>query len=111
MGDVSIQEAAMRLGVSTETIRRRLHKRVLKGRQETTPQGFVWTVELPEDLQGQPEHGDPYADLREMVATLKEELASKNSQIEQLHVLLQQQARALPSPNEKNTAWWQFWRR
>ena len=71
----------------------------LKGRQDPTPQGFVWTVEVPDDLPGEGEHGDGFADLRDMVATLKEELASKNTQIQELHVLLQQQARALPSPD------------
>ena len=110
MGDVSIQTAATRLGVSTETIRRRLRNGLLKGRQETTPQGFVWLVEVADDLPGQEEHADAYADLRDMVATLKEELVSKNTQMQELHVLLQQQAKALPSPDEKKTAWWRLWR-
>ncbi len=59
---------------------------------------------MPNDLPGREEHVDAYADLRDMVATLKEELVSKNTQIQELHVLLQQQAKALPSPSENKTA-------
>jgi len=66
---------------------------------------------LPVDLLGQEDHRGDRTVLWETVATPKEELASKNNQIGQLHVLLQQQAKALPSPDEKRTAWWQFWRR
>jgi hypothetical protein len=39
------------------------------------------------------------------------ELVSKNKQIEQLHILLQQAQAALPAPRE-NRPWWQrLWRR
>jgi hypothetical protein len=44
------------------------------------------------------------------IATQKEELASKNKQIEQLHVLLQQAQAALPAPRD-NRPWWRFWQR
>jgi chromosome segregation ATPase len=53
--------------------------------------------------------------LREMVSMLhaqveadREELTSKNKQIEQLHVLLQQAQAALPAPRD-NRSWWQRW--
>jgi hypothetical protein len=45
---VSIKEAAERLGVSQDTIRRRLKSGELAGEREKTPQGFVWCVELPQ---------------------------------------------------------------
>lgn len=51
---VSIKEAAERLGVSADTIRRRLKSGELSGEREKTPQGFVWRVELP----GESESGD-----------------------------------------------------
>ncbi len=112
MGDVSIAEAAQRLGVSTETVRRRLHKGTLKGEQVTTPQGFIWTVELPDEDPQQDNHRDDCADLRELVATLRGqveaqagELAAKNEQIRELHVLLQQSQPVLPAAR----AWWRFW--
>jgi predicted ArsR family transcriptional regulator len=128
MGEVSIQEAATRLGVSVETIRRRLHNGVLKARQVPTPQGFVWMVELPNEEPQQETHsGEPEA-LHELVAVLKaqlekkdhqleiqaaahqEQLEAKDRQIEQLHVLLQQAQAALPAPRDSRS-WWRFWQR
>jgi len=44
---VSIADAAERLGVSVDTVRRRLKRGKLSGEKEETPQGFVWRVELP----------------------------------------------------------------
>lgn len=46
---VSIQEAAERLGVSPDTIRRRLKRGELQGTQARTPQGFVWQIEVPSE--------------------------------------------------------------
>src|SRR5215218_684924 len=46
---VSIKEAAERLGVSQDTMRRRLKSGELAGEREKTPQGFVWRVELPQE--------------------------------------------------------------
>jgi transposase len=127
MGEVSIQEAATRLGVSVETIRRRLHRGVLKARQVPTPQGFVWMVELPNEEPQQDIRSEESAPLHELVAVLKsqlekkdhqleiqaaahqEQLEAKDRQIEQLHVLLQQAQAALPSP-KGHRPWWRFWR-
>lgn len=53
MERVPITEAASRLGVSTDTVRRRIRKGELPAHQQRTPQGYVWMVELPEDAQGQ----------------------------------------------------------
>jgi len=44
---VSIKEAAERLGISADTVRRRLKRGELAGRHEPTAQGFTWAVELP----------------------------------------------------------------
>jgi hypothetical protein len=56
--------------------------------------------------------------LREMVSILqaqveadREELASKNKQIEQLHVLLQQAQAALPASRDGRSWWQRLWRR
>jgi len=46
-GRVSIKVAADRLGISQDAVRRRLKNGELVGEKETTPQGFVWRVELP----------------------------------------------------------------
>ncbi len=50
MGEmVPIREAALRLGVSPDTVRRRMKAGELRGEKQPTPQGFVWHVELPAD--------------------------------------------------------------
>lgn len=51
---VTIKEAAERLGVSQDTIRRRLKMGELTGEREKTRQGFIWRVELPSELDLQP---------------------------------------------------------
>jgi hypothetical protein len=52
MASFTIKEAAERLALSELTIRRRLHAGLLTGHKETTPQGFVWMIELPDDVPG-----------------------------------------------------------
>jgi transposase-like protein len=111
---VTITEAARRLGISERTVRRRLHNGDLPGRQLATPQGFVWTVEMPDDTpngqsNGKPIDGEPEA-LRELVAVLKDQIETKDQQIKELHVLLQQAQAALPAPRD-DRPWWRFWPR
>jgi transcriptional regulator with XRE-family HTH domain len=49
--------------------------------------------------------------LWDRIRAQEEEIAAKNKQIEQLHVLLQQAQAALPAPKD-NRPWWQrLWRR
>jgi hypothetical protein len=137
---VSIAEAGKILGVAEITIRRRLHSGELKGHKRSTPQGYVWIVELSEeDLQRNREHEEPNGEhrsdptevettdevsfLRQMVEFLKEELKSrelswqqqfqaKDKQIEQLHVLLQRAQAALAAPREEHQPWWRrLWQR
>lgn len=48
-GWVSINQAAKQLGVSPDTIRRRLKRGELQGTQTRTPQGFVWQIEVPSE--------------------------------------------------------------
>ena len=137
---VSIAEAGKILGVAEITIRRRLRSGEIKGHKRSTPQGYVWIVELSEeDLQRNREHeegnGEHPSDpaeveatdetdfLRQMVEFLKEELKSrelswqqqsqaKDKQIEQLHVLLQQAQTALSAPREDHQPWWRrLWHR
>jgi hypothetical protein len=113
--DVTITEAARRLGISERTVRRRLHNGDLPGRQLATPQGFVWTVEMPDDVPNDQTNGK-VADgeleaLRELVAVLKDQVETKDQQIKELHVLLQQAQAALPAPRENHPWWRRVWRR
>jgi hypothetical protein len=119
MPKLTIKEAAKQLRVSELTIRRRLAKGLIAGVQEPTPQGYVWMVELSDDeVEG--DHGvtqeiisrmeDTIAILSDQVKVQQEELAAKNKQIQELHVLLQQAQAALPASRDTR-AWWRFWQR
>jgi hypothetical protein len=134
---VTLAEAAHRLGVSVDTVRRRLQKGELKGEQQARPQGFIWLIEMPEET-GQPsnssavwqaaEEANSLASvaacqteinrLESMVAMLQDrvnaqqdELEARRREVQELHVLLQQVQAALPAPRD-NRSWWQrLWRR
>jgi hypothetical protein len=136
---VTKKEAAERLGISIDTVDRRLKRGELCGKQQTRPQGFTWLIEVPDETYDQgageasPPLGTPVITpqstpdktrevhrLEELVAALKDEvsllqhqldaqqtqLESKDRQIGELHVLLQQAA--LPAPRN-NRPWWRFW--
>jgi hypothetical protein len=171
---VTVLEAAVHLGVSPQTVKRRLKSGKLKGRQEATAQGFTWLVDVP-DISSNHQSGTPtgassgvpsqYADipsevhstpvgtpddapgtpgdilrdnsfssegpsllervaalstevegqraliasLNEQVDSLKGQLGSKDRQIEQLHVLVQQAQAALPAPKEQRSWWRRLW--
>jgi hypothetical protein len=139
MAKVSIAEAGHRLGISQDTVRKRLRLGELTGTQERAPGGFRWMVELPDDVPGvetkkngnkEPE-GREDQSLAELVAALsarvegqqeliealqsqiqaqKDQLEARGREVQELHVLLQQAQAALPAPRE-NRPWWQFWRR
>jgi len=109
---VSVGEAARRLGVSTDTIRRRIGKGELTAHQEPTPQGFRWEIELePND---QPLNGHD-RDNELLVTTLQaqvqaqaEELDARRVEVQQLHVLLQTAQAALTAPERR--PWWRWWK-
>ncbi len=138
MEQVTIAEAARRLGVSQDTVKRKLRRGELKGRQQPRPQGFTWIIELEEDGLGESvtdakteartgasttaRTGELHL-LEEMVSTLRAQIAgqqeqltvkdsqleTKDHQIEQLHVLVQQAQAALPAPRENRRSWWRWW--
>jgi hypothetical protein len=105
---VSIAEAAQRLRVSEQTVRRRIRSGELPGVRVETPWGFIWAVELPDDSPTeQPDTGED--------ETLREFIAALEAEIERLHVELESRRReaqqfqaALPTPDEKKP-WWRRW--
>jgi hypothetical protein len=114
---VTIQEAAFRLGLSEKTVRRRVLSGRLPGSQVSTPQGFAWMVDIPDDLQESGGSFGELAALRELNMALQaridaqdKQLQAKDEQIRELHVLLQQAQAALPAPRN-NRPWWQLWRK
>jgi hypothetical protein len=133
---ITVAEAAQRLRVSTDTIKRQLKRGELQGQRRNTPQGFIWLVAVPES----PDNGNGTADsssdvmatevaamtsavadataqevrrLEEMVAMLQKELDHRAKEMERMQVLLQQAldpACAIAAP--RRLPWWQrLWRR
>ncbi len=124
---VSIAEAAARLHISSDTVRRRVRRGELVGEQEQTPQGYVWRIAVPtvgevgEDPGSAGTDGEEAADpfqpvpapqigeirrleqmielLQDEVGRLRGELDTRTREVSELHVLLQlAHGRSLPEP-------------
>jgi hypothetical protein len=116
---VPLRAAVALLGVSDDTIRRRIKAGTLTARQEPTAAGFRWLVDVPADAvphrdpHADPQHGpaesapDPQASagnghagevaaLRELVTVLRDQLDARTREVAELHVLLQRAQ--LPAP-------------
>lgn len=83
---VPLREAADRLGISTDTVRRRLKRGELTGEQRTTAHGPSWFVQIPEQgKDGEDEAAAPAtSDERELITlrTRAEGLAAQLAQAE-----------------------------
>lgn|GEM_PF-1897898 len=113
---VSIKEAAERLGVSQDTIRRRLKHGELVGEREKTPQGFVWRVELSQEYVGEvgesaaggtsTQDGDKHTDsptrVAELLASKDETIARLDSDVAYLRDQLDQRSRELATERERS---------
>jgi hypothetical protein len=123
---VTIPEAAKFLRVSERTVRRRLGSGELKGRQVSSVGGFAWMVDLPDTVtQDGQEPGQvdsltagEIAAMKALMARMESQIEAqqkqldvKDSQIRELHILLQQAQAALPSPQGTHHSWWRFWQR
>jgi len=112
MEKVPVGEAARRLGVSTDTIRRRIGKGELLAHREPTPQGFRWEVELqPNDqpVNGHEANNEALVTaLQAQVLAQGEELDARRREVQELHVLLQTAQAALTPPERR--PWWRWWR-
>jgi excisionase family DNA binding protein len=118
---VSVEEAARRLGVSSITIRRRLRKGALEAVKVETPQGHQWLVQLDGDVAEGDQSPDHVAieqpttpPIEQVPATdalareiarleahnqdLRGQLDDRVREIERLHTILSQTVRALPVP-------------
>ena len=114
MLELTISQAAQRLGVSMDTIRRRISNNELKARKVPSSHGEMYIVELPDDTPDAPQAREAKPDsspevetLRKMVAILETELESRRREIQELHVLLQQaQASVSATANSPKISWW-----
>ncbi len=126
MEGVPIAEAARRLGVSVDTVKRRLRNGELQGHKQPGRGGFSWLIELegssPSNNWGNASANATDASvndgqvqvlhelvevLKNEVGRLKGELEAKGREVQQLHVLLQQAQTALPAPRDGRT-WWRL---
>jgi excisionase family DNA binding protein len=131
---VSLAEAATRLGCSVDTLRRRLKRRELPGRQVGRPQGFTWEVFVGDCLppDGHVRSTLPTSsalDLSALVGLLERTQAQlleqtalaaafqQRCQLLEARVAELAQARALPAGEESKAStdaidrpWWAFWR-
>jgi len=104
MTNVSIAEASRILGISQDTVRRRLRTGELSGERVQSPGGFKWLVDVPEPATTDADnHGETEA-LRKLISVLQTQLDARTREIGELHQLLA--ARAL-GPGQR--PWWRFW--
>ena len=103
---LTIKEAAAHLGVSADTVRRRIKA----GALPSIKQDGIWRVEVgAADAPPVPPADAP--GLTDVVEALTAQLAMKDQQIERLHTLLMQSALALaPAPAEHKPTWFMFWK-
>ena len=112
--ELTIAQAAQRLGVSMDTIRRRISNNELKARKVPSSHGEMYIVELPDDTPEAPQSRESKSEssaevetLRKMVGILETELEARRREVQELHVLLQQaQATASAAANPSRTSWW-----
>lgn len=115
MEEVTIAEAAQRLGMSTDSVRRRISRGELKARKVNSSHGEMYLVEVPDDapqsytaLQGKEEITQALETLRKAMSIMETELEARRREVQELHVLLQQAQAALPTGKNVtlNAPWW-----
>ncbi len=120
MATLTIQAAAQSLGTSEITVRRKLRTGQLSGHQEDPPNGRWWVELSDEQLigadsaasgsmpEGQEGHllRDLVGVLKDQVTTLQHHLEIREREVGELHVIIQQQALALPALGGSSRGWW-----
>ena len=84
---VPIKEAAERLGVSADTIKRRMKAGELVGHQKSTAQGFRWLVDVPARGEEDDREYEPPAGALLELAILRERLAGMECLLEELSLI------------------------
>jgi hypothetical protein len=119
--EVTIAEAAKCLGMSIDSIRRRIAKEELKARKVPSPHGEIYLVEIPDDAVPTKEVAEEKEEntvaleaMRKTISVLETELDARRREVQELHVLLQQAQKQLPPGKTENTtqetpvkvSWW-----
>ena len=99
MGLVSVAEAAKFLGVSEETVKRRIRRGELVGKQHPRPQGYAWMVEIPDELRAT--NNDTHHDINtdhddaitpQQLVTGNGSIGGELKRLDQMVVILEKQA-------------------
>ena len=122
MQEVTIAEAARCLGMSIDSIRRRIAKGELNAHKVPSPHGEIYMVEIPEDAlpvaetnnEEKPDSAATIDAMLKTISVLENELDARRREVQELHVLLQQAQKQLPPGKTENTAaeapqkvsWW-----
>jgi len=111
MVSVGIAEASRILGLSQDTVRKRVKSGEIPGTKHRAAGGFRWLVNLPsvDTKSGETpsDDRDLVQVLKNQVEDLKDQLINRTREISELHQLLG--ARSLGAGVERG--WWQFWKR
>jgi excisionase family DNA binding protein len=115
MASLTVQDAARALGISPDTIRRRIRNGGLPAQRQPTPQGYQWLVEVSQDLLDRSGSLDPreaelrhleqtVQELRESLAQARDELRARRTEVSQLLRLVETlQTRNAPGPGTDPT--------
>jgi len=103
---VSIAEAAQRLGVSKDTIKRRIKDGGLTAHRKQRGKSWIWLVETPNETthNNNTNHQTAQA-LQELVDTLKTQLEARTREIHELHLMLGQKALEPPRQGWLRKIW------
>jgi hypothetical protein len=113
--EVPIIEAANSLGVSVDTIRRRISKGELKARKIPSPHGEIYMVEIPDNIvvessdseekkEVTPSEVQTIEAMKKTISILQTEVDARRREVQELHVLLQQAQKQLPVYKTEGTA-------
>ncbi len=91
---IALKDAAALLGISVDTVKRRMHRGELESRRETIPQGFRWLVRIdpPETEAGESSLSDRSDDRgvhvplpsTDVVAVVQAQLEARNREVASL---------------------------
>ena len=127
----TINESAQQMGISADTVKRRLRSGHLVGHQQPTPQGFTWLIEMPDTAapaiapaDAPPVNSDVHIiddivpvmqsqiqTLQDQVQLMGQQLDTKDHQISELLTVVRQAQAMLPAPKASRRHWWRLWRR
>jgi len=117
MTSVGISEASRILGLSQDTVRKRVRSGEISATKERAAGGFRWMVTIPEisnngdseQLSTESPTGDSnlVEILKDQLQDLRTQLTVQNQQVDRLTQLLA--AKALNDGHR--TSWWTFWKR